>query len=101
MHVINLIKDAEICKLGEILTVLLKSEVDFRLITSMCVNNKTSSFLICSAHLHAIRLAETKYSCTRDDIHFPKLGKSYCMSRIRHYFQNMCSIFPSVVFNDE
>ena len=101
MRIVNLIKDTKVCKLGEILSVSAKHEVEFRPIILMRVDEKTSSFLICSAHLHSVLLAETKYLCTGNDIHFPELGKNYCRSCIGHYLQNMCSIYPFVVFNDE
>ena len=99
MRVINLIKDAEICKLGQILTVFSKFELDFPPIISMRADEKTSSFLICSNHLHL--LAETKYSYTGNDMQFPEFGKNYCKSCIKHYLQNMCSIYLFVVMSDK
>ena len=54
-----LIKDSETCKLGEILIVLSKYELDFPPMISMHADDK-----ICPGHLHTILLAVAKYSCT-------------------------------------
>lgn len=73
-----LIKDAEICKPGEILIVSSKYKLDFPPMISMRVDDK-----IRPGHLHTVLLVETKYSCTGKNKQFPEIGKGYCKSCIK------------------
>ena len=82
------------------LTVLSKLK-DFAPIISVRVDDGKSLFLICSAHLHQVLLSKANYSCTTNDIHFPKLGKIYCRSCVTHYIWRKCAIYPFVVFNND
>ena len=101
MYTIKFFKKNQIHNLGKMLTVLSKLKIDFLPIVLMHVDDKTSSFFICSAHLHQVLLSKANYSCTANDIHFPKLGKIYCRSCVTHYIWRKCAIYPFVVFNND
>ena len=101
MYTIKFFKKNQIHNLGKMLTVLSKLKIDFLPIVLMHVDDKTSSFFICSAHLHQVLLSETNYSSASNHVQFPELEKNYCRSCVRHCIQNMCTIYPIISINEE
>ena len=56
---------------------------------------------ICEIHLNII-MSEIKYDCTSckaNDFYFVSIGKRVCMGCIRHSYQKLTFVFPSVDFS--
>ena len=94
MHLVNEFYNVDICGYSAILETISKSCINPKQGFRFCVENKTSSMIMCQAHLILTLLSKTKYECTShsdNDFLVIPLQRRYCKSSIRHYCENMCN----------
>ena len=104
VHIVNEIYNTNIGSYLLILETTSKfTSIGAEQVFSLRVKNKASCMLVCRAHFMLTLLSETKYKCTSqsdNDFLVISLQKRYCKSCIRHYFENMCKIYPFKVFDN-
>ena len=101
MHLVNQIYSANIRCSTEILQAINKlCQGSSSRIYCLRMEEKTRCIVLCQALFIITMMSEMNYECTfqtEKDYYFDCLQNRFCVSCVRHYCKNMCSIYPFMV----